>query len=399
MADLPVVVHTRAAEIAALEQFVRADPAEWATLAPAVVAAVGGERLEAIVAATATRIGGSPSVVDGPDGLRIVGSSGSVLAWAHLDPAGALDGLLISRAPGAPRWRLRRPAWSAMLGVPLAACYSAGLCWSAGSRWGWAASFASAVVIWAVWVGIVGLGQVPRVARAGAALAGIAALASCVRVRGLPPGGGSSRAWLLLWTACLAIASSVAVTGRRHRWDAPLSRPLSFPLEGEWYVAQGGGRWLNSHYAHADQRAALDLVRAGRWGTRSRFRGLRDLDAYAAYARPVRAPCAGVVTVARDHLEDQVPGARARYGPAGGNIVAIDTGHELVSLCHLRPGSIVVRVGDRVVPGQVVGAVGNSGNSTEPHLHLQAERDGLGLDLAFSDVRGPLVRGRTLRPS
>lgn len=46
---------------------------------------------------------------------------------------------------------------------------------------------------------------------------------------------------------------------------------------------------------------------------------------------------------------------------------------------------------------QLLGEVGNSGNTTEPHLHLHAERDGLGLDLRFTGITGTLHRGRTLR--
>ncbi|MGO1885979.1 MAG: M23 family metallopeptidase [Citricoccus sp.] len=44
----------------------------------------------------------------------------------------------------------------------------------------------------------------------------------------------------------------------------------------------------------------------------------------------------------------------------------------VVALCHLHRGSVTVRVGQRVSPGEVVGRCGNSGNSTEPHLHLHA---------------------------
>ncbi|MFE2487975.1 hypothetical protein ACFXGR_32770 [Streptomyces mirabilis] len=47
--------------------------------------------------------------------------------------------------------------------------------------------------------------------------------------------------------------------------------------------------------------------------------------------------------------------------------------------------------------GQLLGEVGNSGNTTEPHLHLHAERDGLGLDLRFTIITGTLHRGHTLR--
>jgi hypothetical protein len=53
--------------------------------------------------------------------------------------------------------------------------------------------------------------------------------------------------------------------------------------------------------------------------------------------------------------------------------------------------------GQSVRAGDLLGEVGNSGNTTEPHLHIHAERDGLGLDLRFADVSGGLHRGRTVR--
>ncbi|MGB4137049.1 MAG: M23 family metallopeptidase, partial [Microbacterium sp.] len=55
-----------------------------------------------------------------------------------------------------------------------------------------------------------------------------------------------------------------------------------------------------------------------------------------------------------------------------GNHVLIDTDHGVVALCHLRQGSVAVRLGQHVDIGDPVGTCGNSGNSTEPHLHMQA---------------------------
>ncbi|MFE0461586.1 peptidoglycan DD-metalloendopeptidase family protein [Kitasatospora sp. NPDC058965] len=85
-----------------------------------------------------------------------------------------------------------------------------------------------------------------------------------------------------------------------------------------------------------------------------------------------------------------------RYAPPYGNHVVLDTGDAVVKLAHLRPGSVTVTVGQHVEAGRLLGEVGNSGNSTEPHLHLHAERDGQGLDLRFTGIRGPLHRGRTV---
>mgnify|MGYP001148938784 FL=1 len=57
---------------------------------------------------------------------------------------------------------------------------------------------------------------------------------------------------------------------------------------------------------------------------------------------------------------------------AGNHVILALTGEVYVLLAHLQNGSIRVAVGDRVVVGQEIGSCGNSGNSTQPHLHIQA---------------------------
>jgi murein DD-endopeptidase MepM/ murein hydrolase activator NlpD len=63
---------------------------------------------------------------------------------------------------------------------------------------------------------------------------------------------------------------------------------------------------------------------------------------------------------------------RAGWLGLAGNHVVIERLGVFVALCHLRCGSVGVHAGQRVVPGDVIGGCGNSGNSTEPHLHVQA---------------------------
>ena len=81
-------------------------------------------------------------------------------------------------------------------------------------------------------------------------------------------------------------------------------------------------------------------------------------------------------------------------------VLADDTGGRYVLLAHLRSGSLRVRAGDRVAVGQELGACGNSGNSTQPHVHVQA-MDGpdahtaRGLPMVFLDYR---ARGRNGTP-
>jgi len=79
-----------------------------------------------------------------------------------------------------------------------------------------------------------------------------------------------------------------------------------------------------------------------------------------------------------------------------GNLVTIDHGEGEYSLSlHLKPGSVRVRAGDRVRSGQVIGRLGSSGNSTEPHLHFQVcdapePLACAGIPVSFSDVTLPL---------
>jgi murein DD-endopeptidase MepM/ murein hydrolase activator NlpD len=91
----------------------------------------------------------------------------------------------------------------------------------------------------------------------------------------------------------------------------------------------------------------------------------------------VLAVAAGRVAAVIDGIPENTPGKAERAVPVtletiGGNLVALDLGGEIyASYAHLIPGSIRVKVGDRVRPGQVLGRIGNSGNSTAPHLHFQ----------------------------
>lgn len=400
MSRAETLTQDRSAEVAALTALLDSAPETWARTAPRLLERVGSQQLAEVVRATRSRLGGISRVVDARDGMHIEGPRGHVLAWAHLDDEGQLAGLLISRArTGVGRFRAggTHPLWWASTTLPLGSWYGAWLCWGADSRWGWAASAALAAAVWFSWLAVLGFRQVPQVSRLLALAGSLALLASGARLSSLPLGDGTSVGWVLAAAAYFAGLASVAVAGRRHRWGVGVSTPLRFPLRGEWYVVQGGGRFLNHHYSFRDQRAAVDLVRTGRWGTRTRAPGLSDLRTYAAYGQPVYSPCDGVVASTFDALEDQVPGGPLRYCPPAGNSVVIDTGAELVRLCHLRPGTVTVGQGDVVKTGQLVGQVGNSGNSSEPHLHVQADRDGVGLDLAFEDVRGPLARGRVVR--
>ncbi|UUL76602.1 M23 family metallopeptidase [Pseudarthrobacter sp. Fe7] len=108
---------------------------------------------------------------------------------------------------------------------------------------------------------------------------------------------------------------------------------------------------------------------------------------FAGFGRAVTAPVSGVVRAARDGEPDHAAfrgfpsigyaatqARRVREGwPAlAGNHVIIEFSGVFIALCHLKRGSVCVEPGQRVGCGEPVGRCGNSGNSTEPHLHVQA---------------------------
>src|SRR5262249_45336578 len=127
--------------------------------------------------------------------------------------------------------------------------------------------------------------------------------------------------------------------------------------------------------AHIAQRFAIDWVRLNPDG--KTFNGdPKDNKNYRAYGSEALPVAEGTVTEVKDGIPENVPGIDSRAVPitletVGGNHVILDLGHgRFAFYAHMQPGSLRVKVGDRVKTGQVLGLVGNTGNSTEPHLHF-----------------------------
>ena len=129
---------------------------------------------------------------------------------------------------------------------------------------------------------------------------------------------------------------------------------------------------------------------------------------YYVWNEPVFAPCTGQVLLARDGHRDQPP-LRSDREHAAGNFVALHCRGHTLMLAHLRQGSVLVEPGAVVERGRLLGHVGNSGNSSEPHLHLHAvvgrvadiERlawSGPGAPVVFAPGRRYLARGAVVEP-
>jgi len=149
--------------------------------------------------------------------------------------------------------------------------------------------------------------------------------------------------------------------------------PLGLPFHGTWLVFWGGDtRAVNHHIDSPSQRRAADLVMVDAHGVTHRGDGHANGD-YLVYGQEVLAMADGVVVTAVDGVPDNQPGEmNTMFVP--GNLVIIEHGGGLWSAyAHLVPGSLRVKVGAKVKRGQVLGRCGNSGNSSEPHLHVQLE--------------------------
>ena len=163
---------------------------------------------------------------------------------------------------------------------------------------------------------------------------------------------------------------------------------LVFPLRGGPYLVTGGGSTaaINGHMmtlnpttprmaAYRGQSYAIDLVKVDRWGLRAHGIQPRDPFRYQIFGELVFAPCFGNVLEAQGDLSD-LPVPEADSENMAGNHVLIDCNNAVVLLAHLRQGTIAVVQGQRVEIGDLVGEVGNSGNTGEPHLHIHAQRLG-----------------------
>lgn len=190
---------------------------------------------------------------------------------------------------------------------------------------------------------------------------------------------------------------------------------LEYPFTGRWLVRNSPADRVPSHgttlfaTSHAIDFVPLDdHSRSAPLSWRSLVRPEAP-EVFPGFGRPVLAPVGGTVLAVHQREVDHVARrglpsvayaltqrgrARAGWVALAGNHVLIDSGGVVVALCHLRQGSVVVGPGQRVGVGEVLGQCGNSGNSTEPHLHVQAidgprVEDARAVPLAF---RGGLPR-------
>ncbi|SES25241.1 Peptidase family M23 [Gracilibacillus ureilyticus] len=148
------------------------------------------------------------------------------------------------------------------------------------------------------------------------------------------------------------------------------SNEYIMPIRDEWFVFWGGtNQFVNYHYVYDSQRYAYDLVMHENGQTYKNEPG--NVENYFAYGKVVTAPAAGKVVKVMDGKRDNPIGEMDENQPEGNCVIIEHAGSEYSLVAHLKQGSIVVKEGDIVKQGNLIGECGNSGNSSEPHIHFQ----------------------------
>jgi hypothetical protein len=183
---------------------------------------------------------------------------------------------------------------------------------------------------------------------------------------------------------------------------------LRLPFDGAWYVFWGG-RTLeqNYHVVAKDQRFAYDII-IMKDGSSHAGDGAKN-EEYHCFGKSILAPGDGTVVAAVDGIADNAPGVMNSKQPVGNHVV-IDHGNgEFSFLAHLKEGSVEAKNGAKVKAGDILGLCGNSGNTSEPHLHYHLQttatfKAGEGLPAQFKDymadgkavAKGEPTKGQTV---
>lgn len=171
---------------------------------------------------------------------------------------------------------------------------------------------------------------------------------------------------LQIWRMCVVFCSSFQVPEGVH---------LAFPLKnGEYSIVGGGNNSIINHHFEVDaQRYAIDIIKINKFGVRYNNLISSDLTNYNIFGDTIYSPCNGKIVELVDGLTDLEPGTMDSENLAGNHLVIeMEDDKTAVVLAHIMKGSYLVKKGDTVQEDQPLAKVGNSGNTTEPHLHIHA---------------------------
>jgi hypothetical protein len=148
---------------------------------------------------------------------------------------------------------------------------------------------------------------------------------------------------------------------------------LLLPFNDTWNVFWGGDtKELNYHIENEAQKNAIDFLIIDKTGKSYKTDGKTNED-YYAFGKEVIAPCKGEIVLVIDGVKDNVLGQMNLFVVGGNTIVLKTENNEYLVLCHFKHQSINVKEGQKVEQGQLLGLCGNSGHSSEPHIHFHIQ--------------------------
>ncbi|GAB5401440.1 MAG: M23 family metallopeptidase [Aureisphaera sp.] len=151
------------------------------------------------------------------------------------------------------------------------------------------------------------------------------------------------------------------------------STALALPFKGEWFTFWGGDtKAQNYHVISKTQKHAFDFLVLDESGNSYERSGTRNED-YYAFGKPLYAVCDALVYKVITGVEDNRPGIMNPAQMLGNSVILKTDNEEYIVYAHFEKETIKVKEGQAVKRGQYLGNCGNSGNSTEPHLHLHIQ--------------------------
>ena len=148
---------------------------------------------------------------------------------------------------------------------------------------------------------------------------------------------------------------------------------LNLPFKGEWTVYWGGDtKELNYHVESQAQKNAFDIMITDSKESTHKSDGQTNED-YYAFGKEIFAPCDGEIVLVVDGIKDNKVGEMNTIN-AGGNMTILKTAqNEYLVFCHFKHQSLKVKEGQKIKEGELLGLCGNTGNSSEPHLHFHIQ--------------------------
>ena len=148
---------------------------------------------------------------------------------------------------------------------------------------------------------------------------------------------------------------------------------LILPFNGEWTVFWGGDtKELNYHVESEAQKNAFDIVITDQNGKTYKTDGQTNED-YYAFGKELIAPCNAEVVLVVDGIKDNKPGELNPIYVPGNTVILKTVNGKYLFFAHFKQNSIVVKQGQKVKQGELLGLCGNSGNSSEAHLHFHIQ--------------------------